>query len=42
MTGAFRKADGSLVCTDKTWDSFCKPALLRSKTSTTSESSIGE
>jgi hypothetical protein len=36
------KADESLVCSDKTWDSFFKPALLRSKASTTSESSIDE
>jgi hypothetical protein len=35
------KADESFVCSDKT-DSFFKPALLRSKTSTTSESSIDE
>jgi hypothetical protein len=35
----FRKADESLVCSDKTLQ-FFKPALLRSKTSITSESSI--
>jgi hypothetical protein len=39
---AFRKADESLLCSDKTWDSFFKPALLRSDTSTTSESSIDD
>jgi hypothetical protein len=39
---AFRKADESLVCSDKTWDSFFKPALLCSKTSTTAEFSIDE
>jgi hypothetical protein len=39
---AFRKADESLVCSDKTWVSFFKPALLHSETSSTSESSIGE
>jgi hypothetical protein len=38
----FRMADVSLVCPDKSWHSFFKPALLRSKTSTTSESSIDE
>jgi hypothetical protein len=36
----FREADESLVCSDKKLDSFFKPALLLSKTSTTSESSI--
>jgi hypothetical protein len=39
---AFRKADESLVCSDKTLGSFFKPALLRSKTSITSESFIDE
>jgi hypothetical protein len=38
----FRNTDESLVCSDKTWDSFFKPTLLRPKTSTTSESSIYE
>jgi hypothetical protein len=27
----FRKADETLVCSDKTWNSFFKPASLRSK-----------
>jgi hypothetical protein len=31
---ALRKADESLVFSDKTRDSFFKPAILRSKTST--------
>jgi hypothetical protein len=39
---AFRKADESLACSGKKLDSFFKPSLLRSKTSTTSESSIDE
>jgi hypothetical protein len=39
---AFRKGDESLVCSDKTVDSFFKPASLRSGTRTTSESSIDE
>jgi hypothetical protein len=39
---AFRKADEPLVCSDKTWGSFLRAALLRSKTSTNSESSIDE
>jgi hypothetical protein len=38
---AFRKADESLSVQAKL-DSYFKPALLRSKASTTSESSIGE
>jgi hypothetical protein len=38
---AFRKADESLVYSEKL-DSFFKLASLRSKTSTTSESSIDE
>jgi hypothetical protein len=38
---AFRKAEESLYV-QKKLDSFFKPALLRSKTSTTSESSIDE
>jgi hypothetical protein len=32
----------SLICSDKTRDSLFKPALFRSKKSTTSESSIDE
>jgi hypothetical protein len=39
---AFEKADESLVCSDKPFDSFFKPALLHSETSTTSEYSIDE
>jgi hypothetical protein len=39
---AFRKPDESLFCSDKTWHNFFKPALLRSKTSANSESSIDE
>jgi hypothetical protein len=38
----FRKADESLVSSDRTWDSFFKPALLRSETSPPSGSSIDE
>jgi hypothetical protein len=39
----FRKADESLVCSDKTWDSFFRPASLRSKSRRTSdEASIDE
>jgi hypothetical protein len=37
----FRKAGELLVCSEKL-DSFFKPALSRSKTSTTSEPSIDE
>jgi hypothetical protein len=37
-----RKADESLVCSEKKIDSFFKPALLRSKTNTTYETSIDE
>jgi hypothetical protein len=39
---AFRKANESLVCSEKKLDSFLKPALLCSERSTTSESSIDE
>jgi hypothetical protein len=38
----FRKADASVVCSDKKFTVSLKPALLCSKTSTTSESSIDE
>jgi hypothetical protein len=38
----FRKLDESLVSSDKTLNSFFKPALLRSKASTTPESFIDE
>jgi hypothetical protein len=38
----FRKADKSLVCSDKKLDSYFKPALSLPKTTTTFESSIDE
>jgi hypothetical protein len=39
---AFSMVDESLVCSEKRLGSFFKRALLRSKTSTTSESSVDE
>jgi hypothetical protein len=39
---AFRKREELLVCSEKILDSFFKLALLRSETSTNSESSIDE
>jgi hypothetical protein len=38
----FRKADESLVCSEKKIDSFFKPALILSKTNMNSVSPIDE